>query len=268
MAAVIRVEGTKFTGRHIERVADFLTVEAPLQIRLNGQSLTVTMRTPGNDLELTRGLLFTEDIAPEGTDPILQLKRDDSGEVTTVCCTLEGATIDKSARSQISSSSCGLCGKIELTDLSLSDIRLTASAKLDLGLISGMFRQMQERQENFRQSGGCHSAASFDIQGRLINSFEDIGRHNAVDKVIGDLLLKNNLRDAECLLVSGRVSYEIVSKAAKAGLSYLIAVSAPSSLAISIAEKTGMTILGFCRDGRATVYSNPSRVVNNLSEKP
>ncbi len=259
---VVRVRGKKFNGEWFKEVDDFLTVESALQIRLNGQSFTITMRTPGHDTELTRGLLFTEDVAPENSNPQITLKRDDKNEVTVACCHLKEVLENKSARSILSSSSCGLCGKVELSELELEGIQLTPSAPLDVNLIPDMFRQMHEYQENFKKSGGCHAAAAFDIQGNLINSFEDIGRHNAVDKVIGGLLLTNKLTEAECLLVSGRVSYEIVAKAAKASIPYLIAVSAPSSLSVEMAGKAGMTLIAFCRDGRATVYSHVQHVTH------
>lgn len=258
--SIHKVKGQKFNGESFEGVEDYLTVELPLQINLNGQAFTVTMRTPGHDTELSRGLLHTENVISVNTIPVLIPETNEKGEVISVNCLAEGITADPASRSLVSSSSCGLCGKTELVDSGLESIRLTPRITLDVALIPSMFNQMQACQDGFKKSGGCHASASFDKEGNIINCFEDIGRHNAVDKVIGDLILKNKLAYAEIVLVSGRVSYEIVSKAAKASIPYLIAVSAPSSLGVEIAEKIGMTLIAFCRDGRATVYTNSQQV--------
>lgn len=258
----ILVKGQKFHGDLSDPVEDYLTVESPLQIHLNGEAFTVTMRTPGNDLALTRGLLFTEDIAPLDVTPSMALEQNKDGEITAVSCQLENSVSVKNNRSLVSASSCGLCGKTALSELEPSGITLTPSRPLDINLLPLMFQQMQMQQNNFKKSGGCHAAAAFDPEGNLLNCFEDIGRHNAVDKVIGDLILSNRLDQAECLLVSGRVSYEIVTKAAKASIAYLVAVSAPSSLSVEMAEKMGMTLIAFCRGNRATVYTH----INNIKE--
>jgi FdhD protein len=258
--SVIQVIGQKFNGESFEQVEDCLTVESPLQIYLNGEPFTVTMTTPGHEVELTRGLLFTEDIASLDDSPSISYEQNENGEISAVHCDVKNIKPNKSSRTLISASSCGLCGKTALEELEPSGISLKPSSSLDINLLPSMFRQMQAEQENFKKSGGCHAAAAFDIDGNLLNCFEDIGRHNAVDKVIGDLILTNRFNQARCLLVSGRISYEIVSKAAKASIAYLVAVSAPSSLSVSMAEKMGMTLIAFCRDNRATVYSNAGNI--------
>lgn len=258
--SIIQVKGQKFDGEVFMPVEDTLTIESALQIYLNGEPFTVTMRTPGHDLELTRGLLFTEGIAPWGNNPKMRYEQNENCEISAIYCDLENALFFKNNRSLVSASSCGLCGKTELTGLNPGKIKLDASTSFDIGLLPAMFNMMRTRQENFNQSGGCHAAAAFDLEGNLLNCFEDIGRHNAVDKVIGDLILTNRLQQVKCLLVSGRVSYEIVSKAAKASITYLVAVSAPSSLSVEMAEKMGMTLIAFCRDNRATVYTH----INNV----
>lgn len=258
--SIIQVRGRKFDGESFELVEDCLVVESPLQISLNGEPFTVTMRTPGNDVELTRGLLFTEDIAPRGVLLKMSHVSDGRGDVTTMHCHLENVPKNKSNRSLISASSCGLCGKTELTEFEPTGTPMNPSSPFDINLLPAMCHQLQAQQENFKKSGGCHAAAAFDVEGNLLNCYEDIGRHNAVDKVIGNLILTNRLDRAEILLVSGRVSYEIVSKAAKASIAYLVAVSAPSSLSVQMAEKMGMTLIAFCRDNRATVYTHAHHI--------
>lgn len=258
--AIIQVRGQKFDGDSFEVVEDSLIVESPLQISLNGEPFTVTMRTPGDDVELTRGLLFTEDIAPRDVVLTMSHVKDDKGDVTAMRCHLKHVPENKSNRSIISASSCGLCGKTALTELEPIGTPMIPSSPFDINLLPVMFHQLQTQQENFKKSGGCHAAAAFDLEGNILNCYEDIGRHNAVDKVIGNLILTNRLDRAECLLVSGRVSYEIVSKAAKASIAYLVAVSAPSSLSVQMAEKMGMTLIAFCRDNRATVYTHAHHI--------
>lgn len=255
----IQVKAQKFDGETFEEVEDCLTVESALQIRINGEPFTVTMRTPGHDAELTCGLLFTEGVAPAHAVPVLTFEPENEEGTSVVSCVIDNVVPEKSNRSLVSASSCGLCGKTELNELMPENIRLKP-ASFDINLLPSMFRQMQAMQENFTKSGGCHAAAAFDIDGNLINCFEDIGRHNAVDKVIGDLILTKRTHKIACLLVSGRISYEIVSKAAKASIPFLVAVSAPSSLSVRIANKIGMTLIAFCRDNRATVYTHAANL--------
>jgi FdhD protein len=163
-------------------------------------------------------------------------------------------------RSLLSVASCGICGKTELT---LPDgIIRVADTSLDLRHIRQMFDEMAVRQSAFISSGGCHASAAFSAGFEMLSLMEDIGRHNAVDKVIGDLLIRKNLPQARFLLVSGRVSYEIVVKCFTAGIPFLLAVSAPSSLAVDFAKELGISLLGFCRENRATVYSHPERILS------
>jgi FdhD protein len=147
---------------------------------------------------------------------------------------------------------------------------IEAVIQFPAGSFSEMFELMNRGQHDFKQSGGTHAAAAFDSEGQLLVVREDIGRHNAVDKVIGWLLLEGRLKEAMAMTVSGRISYEITIKAFKAGIPFLAAVSAPSSLAVDYAKELGITLLGFCRQGRATCYSHPHRINNNreLVKKP
>jgi FdhD protein len=163
-------------------------------------------------------------------------------------------------RSIASSASCGVCGKIELCDLITPSHVLSTSKKLDVCLIPELLHQINARQSVFEQTGGSHAAAIFSIDGKLLSIQEDIGRHNAVDKAIGDLFLNNQLSKADILFVSGRVSYEIVAKCAQAGIPFLLAVSAPSSLAVDFCRRKGITLVGFCRENRATVYANENQI--------
>jgi FdhD protein len=242
-------------------VSDQLVAEMPLSILLKGEPLTVTMHTPGNELALTRGLLYTEGIWKHaGNDPIIRLiPNERSGYVETV--DVEIPETDRSAinkRSLLSVSACGICGK--------SEFRAAHGEKLNAGTapqapVRQMFQKMRERQVIFQATGGCHAAAAFDADGAVLSVMEDIGRHNAVDKVIGQMLFDRTLSQARYLTVSGRVSYEIVAKAFAGGIPVITAVSSVSSLAVDFANELGITLVGFCRDERMTVYTHPGRIV-------
>ena len=241
-------------------------VEGPLQIRLNGEPLTVTMRTPGEDEALAHGLALGEGLITKSAS--VGFKRH-------ACAQLEDADIlnlvvsesdlleKPRARGQISSASCGLCGVQSLTDIAVPESLTALGEAIQASMIPQWFKAMEHEQRHFQQTGGSHAAALFAADGELIAISEDVGRHNAVDKVIGKALGAMRLHDVVGLAVSGRVSFEIVSKAARAGIPYLAAVSAPSTLAISTAERCGMCLLGFCRGQRFTVYSHADRLVTN-----
>jgi FdhD protein len=163
-------------------------------------------------------------------------------------------------RSIASSASCGVCGKMELCDLVVPVTFNTTSRKLRIDLIPKMLDSMRKLQSTFEITGGSHAAALLTIEGDVLGVQEDIGRHNAVDKVIGRLMLQRTLHLADILLISGRVSYEIVAKCSQAKISFLLAVSAPSSLAVDFCRDAGITLIGFCRDYRATVYTHPENI--------
>ena len=262
---VINYTGLKYINGAFSDVNDTLTVEEAIQISINGDPYTVTMRTPGRDKELVRGLLYSENIYTK-TDSIFRLMTTDlnkAGEITAVDVTIDEAHLGKGyipTRNILSVSSCGICGKRELDDIAVEGEALNHNFRLDLRILEQMFNSMNKEQESFQKSGGCHGAAAFTMGGELKEIQEDIGRHNAVDKVIGGLLLRGELEHAQCLLVSGRVSYEIVTKAYMAKFPYLASVSAPSSLAVDYAEQLGITLLSFCRDGKATCYSHKEAI--------
>ena len=264
-----KYSGTKFQANAVEEVEDYLTVEAALQISINSIPYTVTMRTPGDDRYLVGGLLYTEGLLWEAEQMknFHEEENPDTGLIETVNVWLSFSGREKKQlannRSLVSSTSCGLCGKTELSAIAVEGEVLKPGVPLDINQIPAMYAKMKQQQKTFQYSGGSHAAAALDKEGQLLVIFEDIGRHNAVDKVVGGLLDQGYLGQAEYMLVSGRISYEIVSKTYRAGIPFLLAVSAPSTLAVELAEKLGMTVLGFCRGDRATVYSNRQNVWQN-----
>lgn len=259
-------DGIQFNGGTARSVRDALTVEAPLQVLINGEPFTITMRTPGEDVALARGLLHTEGIVEDPAAPItMEEDPGEAGRAGRVRVTVRKRWLVRDfarRRSLLSTSSCGLCGKSELEDVELGPcpIRLAPARRLPVEGIGEMLASMRRAQETFERSGGSHAAAVLTVEGELLALSEDIGRHNAVDKAVGRLLLGGGWRRAECLLVSGRLSYEIVYKAWRAGIPHVLSVSAPSSLAVETGVRLGMTIAGFCREGRATVYTHPENV--------
>lgn len=257
-------EGKKIDKASIYETLDALTVEEALQININGKPFTVSMRTPGDDVSLVRGLLHSEDLINDityNTELILK-KENEKGIVTIVNLNIPKEKLGdgySSSRSLLSVSSCGICGKTELSDLAFLGKTIDDRKKIEISIIHELFNKMKVRQYDFKQSGGTHAAAAFTIGGKLLCTMEDIGRHNAVDKVIGKLINSKQLNDAKIMTVSGRISYEIVIKCFKAKIPFLAAVSAPSSLAVDYAKELGITLFAFCRDERATCYSNPQR---------
>ncbi len=255
--------GLFFNQGHCSGVEDVLALEGALSITINSLPYTVTMRTPGNELDLVRGLLFSEGIyTDKNLHPAMHITAADAkGFVAGINVEIPDYKLMKSFsgdRNIMSLSSCGICGKTSLDD---KIEVVTGPAYLEPEIVSVMFEAMSRHQDDFHRSGGTHAAAAFTAEGELLVIREDIGRHNAVDKVSGALLFSGKLEMAQCLTVSGRISYEIVQKAMKAGIPILASVSAPSSLAVENALACGITLLAFCRDKRFTVYSHPERMV-------
>ena len=258
-------EGKKIQGESALTIVDALTVEEALQININNKPFTVSMRTPGDDTFLVRGMLHSEGIIKNTSyipDVILK-KENDKGIVTIVELTIPEKELGEgysNSRSLLSVSSCGICGKTELGDLSFMGKTIDDNTKIESTLIGKLFDKMKVHQHDFHQSGGTHAAGAFSLNGELLCVKEDIGRHNAVDKVVGELIISNRLKKAAIITVSGRISYEIIIKCFKANIPFLAAVSAPSSLAVDYAKELGVTLFAFCRNDRATCYSNPHRV--------
>lgn len=246
------------TGDTIE-VSDILVEEEALQVVINGTAFTITMRTPGDDESLVRGLLFSEDVYTNiHNHPLISLaKRDDMTIAEVVLDQQQIQAGIENERSLISVSSCGICGKTQLDDIHGS---LITPHQLSIDTLNILFKKMEAKQDLFINSGGSHAAAIFANNGDLLAIREDVGRHNAVDKSIGAVLLKGTFNSAFCLTVSGRVSYEIILKAFRAKIPILAAVSAPSSLAVDYAKKLGITLLAFCRNGVATCYTGAERM--------
>lgn len=257
----------KFKGCHSVKVNDQIVVEEALQININGKPFTVTMRTPGSDIHLIRGLLYTEGIyTGESSLKSQVLEYNEDNVPISINLQISPKHIGGKyyqSRSMLSVSSCGICGKKELEDLILSGKPIKSINELNIDRLPKYFETMKTHQSVFHKTGGSHAAACFDNKGKLLVVEEDIGRHNAVDKIVGALLEKKTLDSASCLLVSGRVSFEIISKCFKAGIPYLAAVSSPSSLSIETADAMGICLLAFCRGENITCYTHADRLIAN-----
>jgi FdhD protein len=239
----------------ISPAEDLLAVEEPLQIRVNGRDLSITMRTPGNDGELAAGFLFTEGILTS-RDDLFALR---CGENSVELILPEGVD-PGTARNFYTTSSCGVCGKASIESLHQAGCRMLPALEIRREIISGLPETLRTAQAVFDHTGGLHGAGLFDAEGNLEMAREDVGRHNAVDKLIGAAFLEDRLPLAErILMLSGRASFELIQKAVMAGIPVVAAVGAPSSLAVETARRFGMTLLGFVRDGRFNIYSGVSR---------
>ncbi|HEX9147734.1 MAG TPA: formate dehydrogenase accessory sulfurtransferase FdhD [Thermoanaerobaculia bacterium] len=262
--------------RQVER-DDALAVEEPLEIRIRPagpdrpKSFVTTMRTPGNDEELVAGLLFAEGVVVSRAD-LLRLERpldpriDPELRANVMIATLAPdaqARGEKLERGTVMGSACGVCGKTSIENVLPSDARpLVSNFRVDGELLFALPERLREGQSVFSKTGGLHAAALFGADGRLRALREDIGRHNATDKLVGHFLLEDRLPLAESvLMVSGRAGFEIVQKAYAAGIPILASVSAPSSLAVSLGEAAGLTLVGFLRERRFNVYSCPERIL-------
>jgi FdhD protein len=262
----------RLEGQKLSLQPDFVAVEEPLEIKLlvgdstAAQPISVTMRTPGNDESLALGFLFTEGIIKNGSDiQSIHIAEDTSGNALTVQLKSH-VTVDlaKLERHFYTTSSCGVCGKASLEAVQQQcNIELPKTQwKVPSQVLYSLPDSLRNQQANFAQTGGIHGCALFDLDGNFILSAEDVGRHNALDKLIGHCIssmptipLSNHI-----LMLSGRISFELVQKAAMAGIRFIAAVGAPSSLAIDLAEDMGITLVGFLRDERCNIYTHPHRV--------
>jgi len=247
----------------IRRVEDYLVSEEPLQIRLNGSPLSVTMRTPGNDLELAAGFLFTEGIVNSANqiENIASAIEDRNiVDFHSPNCAWEPAEMQ---RNFFAASSCGTCGKATIDSLRRRGLTPpNPGFRFPADLLCDLPDLLRDRQEIFGRTGGLHAAGLFSASGDLLVLREDIGRHNAVDKVIGWAFLQHKLPLDNCILmVSGRGGFEIVQKGVAAGIPAIASVSAPSSLAVQLARESGITLVGFLRGRRFVIYSGEKRCV-------
>ena len=252
-----QVDITRIVGADASPADDVVVIEEPLEIRVREKTISVTMRTPGDDEDLAAGFLFTEGLIATAED-VESVRHWSSPNVVRVALR-EGARIDASKldRHFYTTSSCGVCGKTSIEALRVATAtRPRQSHPVTSALIHQLPRRLEEHQAAFQATGGLHAAAIFDFTGALIRSREDIGRHNAVDKVIGSLFLERRTPLADrVLMVSSRASFEIVQKAIVAGIPVVAAVGAPSSLAIDLASEFHVTLLGFVRNERFNVYA-------------
>ncbi len=280
------IETGKFETR-IQRVSnknisvenDTLAVEEPLEIRIGSarehRAVSITMRTPGNDFELAAGFLFTEGILTS-KDQIKSIKhcgKFPNNQNTVRIDLSENVEIDleKLSRNFYTTSSCGVCGKSSLEALNIAGakkIERKDFPNISAETIHELPKTLLENQTVFGETGGLHAAALFDISGNLLDIREDVGRHNAVDKLIGRQFLENALPSGENILfLSGRASFELIQKAVMANIPVICAVGAPSSLAVEAAKEFNITLLGFVRDGRFNIYCGENRIVQSAECK-
>ncbi|HEX6526705.1 MAG TPA: formate dehydrogenase accessory sulfurtransferase FdhD [Streptosporangiaceae bacterium] len=244
--------------------ADLLAVEEPLEIRIGGEPLTVTMRTPGDDIDLAAGFLYTEGLLGSLAD-VHEIKMCDEN---VAAVSVAPGTPLASSRKFVTTSACGVCGKDNIEAIRVRS-RFDVAAdpvRVSPELLAAMPGRLREAQRVFASTGGLHAAGLFAASGELLVLREDVGRHNAVDKVAGWALRSGRLPLAGyVLMVSGRASFELVQKAVMMGVPVLAAVSAPSSLAASLADETGLTLVGFLRGNAMNVYAGADRVVAALT---
>lgn len=249
-----------------EQIVDELAAEEPLEIRIGDRTLAVTMRTPGNDDELAAGFLLSEAVVHdraeirEITRPALAATRENI--ITVTLAPEVKLKFGKLRRFGTISSSCGVCGKTSIESVRQNFPAITSKARISAQTLLQLPDEMRRKQSNFTRTGGIHAAAIFSVTGELIGLREDVGRHNAVDKVIGRAFLDRLLPlDAHLLFVSGRASFEIVQKALAAGIGIIASVSAPSTLAANFCRENNQTLIGFLRPPSFNLYSHAARVI-------
>ena len=234
---------------------DLIAVEEPLEIRIGGRPVAVTMRTPGHDEELGLGFCLSEGLRPRGA------RLPDDLAANTVEVDAPGFDASRLQRSFYTTSSCGVCGKGALEAVAVEAPRVEAELRVPAALVAELPGRLRAAQAGFEATGGLHATGLFAADGDLLCVREDVGRHNALDKVVGWAHLAGRLPLADAVLcVSGRLSFELVQKAAVAGCPVLVAVGAPSTLAVELARDRGVTLCGFVRDGRVNVYTEPWRI--------
>ncbi len=259
------------------RRPDTLAVEEPLEVRVDGTSVAVTMRTPGDDFDLAIGFLLTEGIVAEAgavRQVMHCLDADESGSPTynVVDITLAGGAVpdtSRTARSSYVSSACGVCGKTSIDAITATSRYAVAAdaVRLDPSVVAGMPQALRARQKVFDRTGGLHAAGLFTADGELLAVREDVGRHNAVDKVVGWAAREGRLPlTGHVLVVSGRASFELTQKAVMAGVPALVSVSAASSLAVQLAAEAGLTLVAFVRPPHLTVYAGDHRLTSALPQ--
>lgn len=284
------IEAWRFQNLQVTPQVEFLAEESPLDIRWNGESLAITLCSPRHQRDLAMGLLFSEGRIDSAGPELIWTHGESPGHALTGPIAWHEASQQvrqaapnpgspppsptPGARVLAMNSACGLCGKTEWESAPQPVLAAQARSnpfRMKIGDLPERFAAMREGQGDFSRTGGCHAAAAFGANGGLLSLREDVGRHNAVDKVVGDLLSRGLIGKAAkpsdpdwpaLLCVSGRIAYEIVAKAHRAGFSALAAVGAPSDLSVRHARAWGLTLLGFCREGRATLYTQSESLLN------
>ncbi len=263
--SVVPVSIDRVDADSTSRSGDLLAVEEPLEIRIGPQSISLTMRTPGSDFELAAGFLFAEGLIRDAAQ-IRSINMSSDGSQNVVVVELSGEEPRSQVQAQrnfLMTSACGVCGKASLQDLAVNACPVLPPDELRITpeIIYRLPDRLREAQSVFDSTGGLHAAALFNLDGELEAVREDIGRHNAVDKLVGAALLNRRTPlNNSILLVSGRASFELVQKALMAGIPVMAAVGAPSSLAVATAEHSGMTLIGFLRNSRFNVYTVSDRI--------
>ncbi|HYY69627.1 MAG TPA: formate dehydrogenase accessory sulfurtransferase FdhD [Terriglobales bacterium] len=256
---------------HVRRFQDYLVAEEPLEIRVNGEPLTVTMRTPGHDLELAAGFLFTEGLIQK-REQIARIEegtaenKDARENVVRVELAGTGFERDRMQRNFFVASSCGICGKASIDAIRVRGIPPpNPDFRFDPEVLCALPDKLRAAQTIFGRTGGLHAAGLFNSAGELVAAREDVGRHNAVDKIIGWALMQGGVPLSNCaLMVSGRGGFEIIQKALVAGIPLVASVSAPSGLAVRLARELGLTLVGFLRARRFLIYSGEQRLESRV----
>ncbi len=274
MQPVVHIPIRKVIGDDFKEAVDMIATEEPMEIRLSynaivgmiTKSISVTMRTPGNDLELATGFLFTEGILQEAAD-IANILHTNNKEQNVVQVTLRDAVlpdISKLERNFYTTSSCGVCGKasIEAVRVTCNILDTKDDIRISPATLYALPEILRKNQNVFENTGGIHGCALFGLDGKLVMAREDVGRHNALDKLIGAALKAGAVPlNEHILLLSGRASFELVQKSAMAGIKVVAAVGAPSSLAVQMADEWGMTLVGFLRGERFNIYTGAQRII-------
>lgn len=280
-SSVASVQILKFTSHGSDKnsfasnsAEDLLAVEQPLEIRIvygvennrQQKNISVTMCTPGHDEELATGFLFTEGLIKKKEDVVRCISLSESGNNIVIAELETNISFDpkKIERHFYTSSSCGVCGKssIDAVKNVFANYRVKDNSNINASVLTKLPEALRKEQEVFEHTGGLHASALFDLNGNLLLTREDVGRHNALDKLIGASLMTGNVPlDKHILLLSGRASFELIQKAAMAGIKIVCAVGAPSSLAVELAKETDMTLVGFLRDGRFNIYTGEERII-------
>jgi FdhD protein len=258
--SILTVPVRKLAGGSSSEEQDLVAVEEPLQIRIGSRDIAITMRTPGQDAELAAGFLFTEGIVQPG-----EIKQIACARNTAVVTLASGVELDPSRleRNFYVTSSCGVCGKASIGAIESAGCAILPRGvpRVPEAVIRSLPAKLRESQQVFDRTGGLHACGLFTASGDLLLTREDVGRHNAVDKLVGRAYLDNRLPLSDHLLmVSGRTSFELVQKSVMAGIPILAAVGAPSSLAVKTALRFGMTLIGFLRNDRFNIYTAASRL--------